>query len=72
MMSGLLKLMSRFGFGGYRTDFELSFKVHFIIDNSLGSRRVRCARSRPAHLHFCNGHRGTKDIMMYNILPDTT
>jgi len=47
MISGLLKLMSRLGFAGHRTDSKLSFKTYFIIDDSPDSRKVRCARSQP-------------------------
>jgi hypothetical protein len=37
MISGLLKLMCRLSFTGYHTDFEVSFKTYFIIDDNVAS-----------------------------------
>jgi hypothetical protein len=44
MISGLLKLMPRLSFTGYKTDFEVASRTHFITDDNLASRKIRRAR----------------------------
>ena len=44
MISGLLKLMPRLSFTGYKTDFEVPSRTHFITDDNLASRKIRRAR----------------------------
>lgn len=48
MISGLLKLMLRLSSKRYDGDSEERFRTYFIIDDSLGSRKVQCGRSQPA------------------------
>jgi len=62
MILGLLKLMRRLSLAGHQTESQLSFKIHSSIDSGLASTEAGCDRSRPAHLHICDGHRGTKDV----------
>jgi hypothetical protein len=47
MISGLLKLMRRFSFTEYQTDFEVPCKVYFITDEDPASRKAPRTRIQP-------------------------
>jgi hypothetical protein len=59
MISGLLKLMCRLSVTGYRTDFEVPLKTHFIIDGNVASILERYGNVLTGLVLEC--------IMMYNL-----